>query len=237
MRPYLLSSIVPLAFMGLLGMAEETPGVVNRPPVFTAVPTASATDLDEQTSIRLSVEAMDPDNDRLTYTWEWKDLTGLGEPVPGTFSDTSVPNPTWTAPDIHRWDREYMLSVTVSDGRGGIAKGAVYIIVFWRDGAPVVGELTGPSLLESGQQGLYTVEAEDPEQDVLWFNWDQLLPAAPLGHFASVGRPEEEEQATMSWTAPTVSEETLFVLHVSVTDDSSPPEERTVFVRVTPPQP
>ncbi|SET89077.1 hypothetical protein SAMN05443639_105182 [Stigmatella erecta] len=235
MRPYLLSSIVPLAFMGLLGMAEETPGVANRPPVFTAVPTASATDLDEQTSIRLSVEASDPDNDRLTYIWEWKDLTDMGQAMPGTFSDTGVPNPTWTAPDIHRWDREYMLSVTVSDGRGGIAKGAIYVIVFWRDGAPVVGELTGPTTLESGQQGLYTVEAEDPEQDVLWFTWGQLLPAAPLGHFAPLLGPEEEEHATMSWTAPTVSEETLFLLHVWVTDDSSPPEERTLTVRVTPP--
>ncbi|MDC0713480.1 endoglucanase [Stigmatella sp. ncwal1] len=207
---------------------------MNRPPVFTSVPTASSTDLDEQTSILLSVSASDPDGDPLTYSWGGTDLTGMGPPVPGTFSDPTLPTPTWTAPNIHFRDREYMLSVTVSDGRGGTVKRAVYVIVFWIDEPPTVEQLTGPTTLVSGQQGLFTVAAADPELDMLWFSWGQRLPAAPLGSFSPIMGPEEEEHASMYWTAPTVSEETLFILNVWVTDDSSPSEERTLTVHVTP---
>ncbi|ADO69519.1 Ig-like domain-containing protein [Stigmatella aurantiaca] len=242
MRRFLLPSFVALAFMGLLGMGpgpspagESSPEPANSPPVFTSVPTASSTDLDEQTSILLSCLAEDPDGDPLTYSWEWKDLTGMGPAVPGTFSEPTSPSPTWTAPNIHLRDREYMLSVTVSDGRGGTVKGSVYVIVFWIDEAPTVGELTGPPTLVSGQQGLFTVAAADPELDTLWFSWGQRLPASPLGNFSPIMGPEEEEHASMYWTAPAVSEETLFILNVWVTDDSSPPEERTLTVRVTPP--
>lgn len=95
MRHCFVSSFAPLVLLGLLtsATASAEPDPTNHPPVFTAGPSASATELNEQTSIDLFVSASDPDNDPLTYTWEWEDLTSPSYPQPGYFSSTAIANP------------------------------------------------------------------------------------------------------------------------------------------------
>ena len=55
----------------------------------------------------LGVSASDPDGDSLTYNWT---VTG------GTIDDTSAQNINWTTPSTYG---NYIISVTVSDGKGG----------------------------------------------------------------------------------------------------------------------
>ncbi|MXZ80912.1 MAG: hypothetical protein F4Z15_06000, partial [Gammaproteobacteria bacterium] len=65
--------------------------------------------------IRLIATARDPDGDPLTYAW---DATS------GELSKTGTSSKSWTAPDS---PGEVIVSVTVSDGRGGTASAAVLI--------------------------------------------------------------------------------------------------------------
>ncbi|WNG45920.1 endoglucanase [Archangium minus] len=224
--------------MGLFASATATaePDPTNRPPVLTAGPSASATEINEQTSVDLFVSASDPDNDPLTYTWEWEDLNNPYYPQPGSFSSTTVANPSWTAPNIHFSDKVYLLKVTVSDGRGGTVQGSVPVSVLWVNQPPAGGTLTGPTTLESGQRGMFSVDASDPDGDRLWYAWVQQSPASPVGSFSSIMGPEGSQFATMYWTAPVVSQETLFTLRVWVGDDYGDTVDHTLTVRVTPPQ-
>ncbi|UCD53747.1 MAG: PKD domain-containing protein [Dehalococcoidia bacterium] len=79
----------------------------NNPPVIDRV-TAERWEVEESLSIPIECIASDPDGDELTYTWEAANghIFGQGSRI------------TWTVPETKG---RYIIKVTVTDGRGGVA--------------------------------------------------------------------------------------------------------------------
>lgn len=100
------------------GSVNVTVNPSNVPPQITVAPAATpATILDTATSA-LTVAAVDPNGDPLTYTW-----TATGGTVAGTGNTATFTPPRITTQAIYRVD------VTVSDGRGGSITGSVSVTV------------------------------------------------------------------------------------------------------------
>jgi hypothetical protein len=198
---------------------------VNTVPTIDSGPSASSTTVNEQQSITLSVTASDVDGDTLTYAWT---QTSPASPV-GTFSNSAVSNPTWTAPDVNA-NGTYTLRVTISDGQGGSVPGTININVQKVNQAPVVAaNITGPNTLAAGTRGSFSITASDPDGDALTYTWSQTAPATQ-GTFegGTMG-------ANKQWFSPVVGAETQFTLSVSVTDGQSAAVVRTITLPVTVP--
>jgi hypothetical protein len=196
---------------------------VNTQPSITAGPTASATNINEQQSITLSVTAEDVDGDTLTYAWS---QTAPGSPV-GSFSSASAREPTWTAPDVTATGT-YTLRVTVSDGQGGTAQGSIDITVNKVNQVPVVSVITAPTTLGAGDTGTFSITASDPDGDPLTIQWQQTAPSA--GTFVSGAT-----TVSAQWFSPAIAAQTSFSFSVSVTDGESAPVVRNASVPVTVP--
>jgi len=69
-------------------------------------------------TVDLDLSASDPDLDPLTFQW-----SDEGGECAGSFDDSAIEDPAWTAPAILPAAGECTLSVTVSDGRGGSGSG------------------------------------------------------------------------------------------------------------------
>jgi len=82
---------------------------VNHPPVIQSIG-VTPFPVEAKATVTITVQATDEDNDPLTYQWS---LTETQE----TFSTTG-PSLSWTAPET---PGVYHFSITVDDGRGGIA--------------------------------------------------------------------------------------------------------------------
>jgi hypothetical protein len=199
----------------------------NSPPTISSGPTASATTIDEQTAINLSVSASDANGDPLTYAWT---QTSPANPV-GAFSSTTVANPTWTAPDVTA-NGVYTLRVTISDDLGGSVQGTVDITVQKVNQPPTVGAtITGPGTLLAGGTGSFSITASDPDGDALSYSWDQTTPATPQGTWVG-----SRTGPSAQWFSPALGTQTAFTLSVTVTDGQSTPVVRTIDVPVTVPQ-
>jgi len=131
-----------IAFVSLLiltplvacGGAEVPPPAEtgNQPPVITSL-TAEETTLIPNAETSITCNASDPDGDELTYTWSATD---------GTIS--GVENvATWKAPSVLD---EFVISVSVNDGKGGITESSCTIVVV----TPEVTVILAPLPEESG---------------------------------------------------------------------------------------
>jgi hypothetical protein len=91
--------------------------------------------------------------------------------------------------------------------------------------SPSISEATAtpPSIDERASTTL-AVTASDPDEDELDYSWTQT-PAAPKGTFTGTG-------ANPTWTAPTVSADTVFKLQVTVSDGRGGAAQQTVDVAV-----
>jgi len=102
-RPKWLASLIILVVVTLL-IGGCTPA--NQPPVISTL-TASEGRVSPSGSSQIKCVASDPDGDELSYTWSASgDISGEGSVV------------TWIAPNA---PRAYIITVKVTDGRGGEA--------------------------------------------------------------------------------------------------------------------
>ncbi|MFL5347326.1 MAG: PKD domain-containing protein [Hyalangium sp.] len=198
---------------------------VNTSPVLTAGPSASATTINEQQTLNLSVSASDADGDPLTYKWVQTAPTNLM----GTFGNSNVANTTWKAPDVTA-DGTYTLQVTVTDGQGGSVQGTLNITVKKVNQPPTVAAtITGPNSLLAGDTGSFSITASDPDGDPLTYSWTQT----DLNTQGSwVG---SQTASSAQWFSPQMGTQTSFTLSVSVTDGQSTPVVRTITVPVSVP--
>ena len=96
--------------------AQLTISVVsNQPPVIESL-TAEPQELGRAATSAIECTAQDPDGDELSYTWSASsgNITGEGPAV------------TWVAPNAYD---TYTITVTVTDGRGGVATQSIDIEV------------------------------------------------------------------------------------------------------------
>jgi len=70
----------------------------------------------------------------------------------------------------------------------------------------------GSSPIIEGGTTLLSVTATDPDGDTLGYAWTQTAPASPQGSFSS------RTVRNPTWTAPTVTDDTVFTFSVTVTD-------------------
>ncbi len=189
----LILAAVPLASCGGSGTSAPTtvqpppatsggqPVAGNQSPVIknlTAQPAALKPD--ERTELRC--EVTDPDGDTLTYAWS---ANG------GVFSET-VTKQFWTEWRAPKFTGVFVITVNVSDGRGGTATKSLNMSVV-DNRAPVISSLTvSPPVLKRGETGAITIIATDPDGDPLTYTW--LTSTGKVAGAGNVG----------SWQAPTV---------------------------------
>jgi hypothetical protein len=212
---------------GEVGVDVAPPGNQNNAPSLVSGPSTSASTINSQQSVNLTVTASDADGDTLTYSWGQTPTSPAG-----AFSNAAVANPSWTAPTVTT-DTTFQLRVTVTDGRGGVATGTVGVTVR----APVnrpptisqAASASPASVTGSAAVGL-AVTATDPDGDTLTYAWTQT-PATPAGSFSST------TVRNPTWTSPTVTSTTRFTLGVTISDGRGGSVQSQAPVDVAPPIP
>lgn len=147
------------------GVTSPAIAILNSPPVImrlTVTPQAPG----REETLKVSVDARDPDEDQLAFTYQW---LRNGDPIP------EATGPTLASGDLRKGDL-VSVRVTASDGeaRAGPRESPSVVV---RNTPPKV--LAGPQW-RTGQDGvlLYQVAAADADGDPLTFS---LSPDAPKG--------------------------------------------------------
>lgn len=150
--------------------------VVTPPPFQNAAPRITGLSVSTYTvppggQVSLSVTAEDPDvGDTLTYSWF---------SAAGTFDDTTIPNPVWTAPAA---SGTVQLRVSVSDDSGATATLFIQITIASGAGAadvsvdinsaPEVSSLVpDPTQIDVSDTTYLDLTAMDPDGDPLTYQW------------------------------------------------------------------
>jgi len=158
--------VTPVA-RGLRGVAVTSPALtlLNSPPVLVRL-TVAPREVRREDTLKVNVEARDPDGDRLLLTYQW---LRNGEEIPGATAATLA------AKDLRKGDR-ITVRVTVSDLEATTPPQESQPAVILNSPPRVLG---GPRW-ETGPDGTITYQmvAEDPDGDVLVFT---LSPNAPKG--------------------------------------------------------
>ena len=103
---------------------------VNNVPVASA---GSDQTVDEDTFVMLSGHASsDPDGDTLTFWWTQTGGTAV------VLSDPSNPSPTFTAPFVNPGGGDFIFTLTVDDGYGGIVSDTVVVHVMNANDPPLI---------------------------------------------------------------------------------------------------
>lgn len=123
-------------------------------------------------SVALSVTAVDPDDDPLTWAWS--------SPA-GAFDDPTAASVVWTAPGA---DGSVLLHVGASDPAGATATldlmitvggeavgGSAYVAADLNSGPEILTMVPDPSRAEVGEAVYLDLTASDPDGDALTFSW------------------------------------------------------------------
>jgi len=164
----------------------------NQAPIIKQI-TADSDQVMESEEAVITCEAVDPDNDALTY--EWSATSG--------FIENHSPQATWKAP-IQQGD--YLVMVTVKDTHGHEVNGQIKISVV-ANAPPVIDSLVAePSAVGASQQGYIICTAHDPEGGRLTYSWE-----VDKGEISGEGD-------NVTWTAP--SGKDTCKVKVTVTDEA-----------------
>lgn len=109
----------------LLGALGTGCGVsFNQPPKVTQGPLASEHDVESGAQVQMQLAVTDAEGEKLRFSW----LQFPGEPA-GEFSDTSVQEPSWTAPEVTEL-QSFQLSVFIKDTEDNTVQGITLISVY-----------------------------------------------------------------------------------------------------------
>jgi hypothetical protein len=164
----------------------------NQLPVISSLIASDETMTSPSSSCQLQCTAQDPDGDKLSYTWSADDgyIGGEGSSV------------IWTAPDA---PGAYIITVEVTDGKGGIATDQITINVVVPNHPPVIESLTAEwHRLKKASNTPITCVATDPDGDELTYTW-----SAEAGNFSGEGD-------TVTWVAP--NNYGSYIITVTVSD-------------------
>ncbi len=136
------------------------PPVTNKPPVATCSATPTMVIADSGDSIVVNVQASDPDNDPLTYTWSTN-----GGKVEGTGAEVRW-NSAGVAPG------SYTVTTAVDDGHGHTVNCTTSITVNPKPNRPPTMTCSADkSSVVNGDPVRITAQASDPDGDPLTYSW------------------------------------------------------------------
>lgn len=182
----------------------------DQPPMITEPVTATPNPAVTEMAINFRVRATDPDKaDVLTYIWDFKD---------GTVEEGGA--------DIqHSYDSPgtYDVQVRVYDGRGASVFSSVSLPVNLRPNQPpsVGSPIAMPNPAVPGQVVAFNVDATDPDEDPLYYEW-----TFGDGEIGAGSRPGHAYSSVQDFTAT-----------VTVSDGHGGSVPRSVTVRINPNQP
>ena len=179
---------------------NEPPPPANRPPTVTI--NTSGQTVDGEATVSLDATAFDRDGDTLTYRWSGS----------GSFADDSALDTDWTAPAAQSSDREYVLTVEVSDGSLSASDSVSFTVRRVTPPAnrsPTVTIHTSDQTVDGGATVSLDATAFDRDGDTLTYRW------SGSGSFA------DDSALDTDWTAPAAqSSDREYVLTVEVSDGS-----------------
>lgn len=177
----------------------------NRPPVISSL-TAAQMQVYPSGTIEIQCIASDPNGDKLNFTWS---ATG------GNFSGTDSAV-TWQAPKQYG---TYTITVAVDDGKGASTQSSLTLSVGANQNPQITSLTANPSVIGMGGSSLITIVANDPDGDVVRYNWK-----AQEGNISGVGN-------KVTWFPP--NKGGIFNIIVLVNDGKGGETQGNVSVTVT----
>jgi len=162
------------------GYPKAAPAPVNHPPVAACSVSPASVYAGSSDAVALHVNASDPDNDPLTYTY-----TATGGTIEGTGPDARW-NPSGLAVG------SYTATAKVDDGKGGSASCSADLKVEAKPNQnPVISCATDRSPIMPGERTGITATASDPDGDPLTYSYSaasgQVTGDGPKATFDSTG--------------------------------------------------
>jgi len=156
------------------------PPPANHPPVAACTANPSSVFAGSGDTVAVHVNASDPDNDPLTYSY-----SATGGTVDGTGSDVR-----WNSSGVAVGT--YTVNLKVDDGRGGTASCAVDITVAQKPNRPPTATLTiERSPIQPGERTGVTCNGSDPDNDPLTYSYSvtggQIVGSGSNVQFESTG--------------------------------------------------
>lgn len=195
-----------LSASGTTEQAAEAPTAPNTAPAIVGL-TASTERIAPLDICDLVCDADDVDGDKLTYSWtaDQGDIYGEGRGV------------KWGAPEV---EGLFRVSVTVDDGRGGIAEQSLSVRVKQNYAPEIESLATSPERVEPGASTYISCIATDADGDEVSYEWE-----APYGEVLGQG-------GSISWLAPEPSGS--YVVTVHVLDGFGGESQRNIVINVSP---
>ncbi|SDC31515.1 MULTISPECIES: PKD domain-containing protein [unclassified Candidatus Frackibacter] len=191
-KKYILIAVLLLIPLLLTGCLSNS-GASNKNPVIKSLNLSSQT-MRADESIDVSVQASDPDGDKIGYSWS---------ATKGKVSGSGA-NVTYQAPSKAG---TYEIKVLVSDAKGGKVTSSKEIQVGSND-SPVINSVTiSPSTIQVGETAIVTVDASDPEEDSLSYSYNTTN-----GSISDTGN-------SVTYTSP--SSTGTYTIEVTVSDGSN----------------
>src|SRR5262249_29000341 len=162
------------------GYPNAAPAPVNHPPVAACSVSPASVYAGSSDAVALHVNASDPDNDSLTYSY-----TATGGTIEGT-----GPDARWTPSGLAV--RTYTATAKVNDGKGGTASCSADLKVETKPNQnPVISCATDRSPIMPGERTGITATASDPDGDPLTYSYSaasgQVTGDGPKATFDSTG--------------------------------------------------
>ncbi|WP_338050578.1 Kelch repeat-containing protein [Pyxidicoccus caerfyrddinensis] len=224
-----LSSSVALEVNVIHGVGEGEAQLLisfNSSPAVASI-SATPTQLAVGQTVAVSVSASDLDGDSLLYNWS---ATCEGSWI----QDASSPSASFTPSSLPAGAcNNCVLTVSVSDARGGQTTGTVALCVRDTPTPPpfppvIIRSYRSSNTATPGQVLTYEVVASDPRGFALTFSWE-----ASIG---TLGTPDTgDSRSRITWAAPScVNAGTLPVITATVTNASNLTDTHTFTVRGLP---
>jgi hypothetical protein len=187
-----------------------TVGDVNRPPVLAAI---GAREVDEGDPVAFTIGAVDPDGDSLAYA--------VGNlPIGATFG-ADAQTFYWATDCDDAGNYQVVFTVT-DDGNPPLTDVETVSITVGDVNRPPVMGTVGNRVVDEGTLLRYTVTAQDPDNDSLFFHSDGLPAGAVFDPITRI----------FSWT-PAYEDEGNYYIDFTVTDSGNPPLSDSETVTIT----
>lgn len=166
--------------------------------------------------VPVSAQVVNPSGAPVTYSW------ARSASLAGSIGNT--PNGTYTATDVTSVTNATVALTVTAGGESFRTENKVVTI---RPSQPPTGTISGPSSVDAGKSGRFTVEASDPQGGALTYAWTK-----PSDWDGAVSN-----SSSVTLTAPNVAQDSHATISVRVRNQAGKTLDLTHAVRVNAPSP